>query len=369
MPCAAPAGPGDGDSGADSPTARPCPVLLPRPSVAGMIRNAPSAARTSTTPAKTSLRWADERSIAAALLPAPQRAQPERGRAAAARRPGRRCRAPVSPPPGRPMAVRATRPGARRAGPSGAWAEPNGVPPRGMPLSGAGARVPPRRGRPFPDCAAVAAAGLAAAGVAAARVAAGVAAATEQARGNGPGLLLLRSAAGLASGARRPGPGLERHDERAVAAVAGPADRPPRSPVLGPRRQVQAVAGCGRPERRSPRPWPATIAAAPAPGLTDVVRCAPLACPRPRRLPRRPCPGRAGSSRGRGTGRGARRASRRPGRHDLRGRRGCLGRVAPRPAGTAGGGEPRHPDGGRRRGCSARAPARRGKRRPVPWSR
>src|SRR5215467_2459051 len=68
------------DSGAVSPTARPCPVLL-RSSVLGMIRNAPSAARTRTTPAKTSLRWADESSIAAALLPAPQRAQPERGRA------------------------------------------------------------------------------------------------------------------------------------------------------------------------------------------------------------------------------------------------------------------------------------------------
>src|SRR5216110_1448949 len=64
-------------SGAVSPTARPCPVLL-RSSVLGMIRNAPSAARTRTTPAKTSLRWADVRSIAAALLPAPQRAQPER---------------------------------------------------------------------------------------------------------------------------------------------------------------------------------------------------------------------------------------------------------------------------------------------------
>src|SRR5215470_19902489 len=68
------------DSGAVSPTARPCPVVL-RSSVLGMIRNAPSAARTRTTPAKTSLRWADESSIAAALLPAPQRAQPERGRA------------------------------------------------------------------------------------------------------------------------------------------------------------------------------------------------------------------------------------------------------------------------------------------------
>src|SRR5215467_4062823 len=70
----------DVDSGAVSPTARPCPVLL-RSSVLGTIRNAPSAARTTTTPAKTSLRWADESSIAAALLPAPQRAQPERGRA------------------------------------------------------------------------------------------------------------------------------------------------------------------------------------------------------------------------------------------------------------------------------------------------
>src|SRR6516164_752034 len=67
------------DSGAVSPTARPRPVV-PRPSVLGMIRNAPSAARTRTTPAKTSLRWAVESSIAAALLPAPQRAQPERGR-------------------------------------------------------------------------------------------------------------------------------------------------------------------------------------------------------------------------------------------------------------------------------------------------
>src|SRR5215470_3891354 len=85
-PCAVvgwPAGAGVGDvvdSGAVSPTARPCPVVL-RSSVLGMIRNAPSAARTRTTPAKTSLRWADESSIAAALLPAPQRAQPERGRA------------------------------------------------------------------------------------------------------------------------------------------------------------------------------------------------------------------------------------------------------------------------------------------------
>src|SRR5215470_4976847 len=67
-------------SGAVSSTARLCSVLL-RPSVLGMIRNAPSAARTTTTPAKTSLRWADVSSIAAALLPAPQRAQPERGRA------------------------------------------------------------------------------------------------------------------------------------------------------------------------------------------------------------------------------------------------------------------------------------------------
>src|SRR5438552_5805239 len=67
-------------SGAVSPTARPCPVLL-RSSVLGTIRNAPSAARMTTTPAKTSLRWADVSSIAAALLPAPQRAQPERGRA------------------------------------------------------------------------------------------------------------------------------------------------------------------------------------------------------------------------------------------------------------------------------------------------
>src|SRR5712675_3040383 len=77
------AGLGDGDvldSGEDSPTARPWPVPL-RSSVAGRIRNAPSAARTATTPAKTSLRWAEVRSIAAALLPAPQRAQPERGRA------------------------------------------------------------------------------------------------------------------------------------------------------------------------------------------------------------------------------------------------------------------------------------------------
>src|SRR5579871_421364 len=67
-------------SGAESPTVRPCPVLL-RSSVWGMIRNAPSAARTTTTPAKTSLRWADVSSIAASLLPAPQRAQPERRRA------------------------------------------------------------------------------------------------------------------------------------------------------------------------------------------------------------------------------------------------------------------------------------------------
>src|SRR6185437_9071992 len=67
-------------SGAVSPTARPCPVPL-RSSVLGMIRNAPSAARTRTTPAKTSLRWADVSSIAAALLPAPQWAQPERCRA------------------------------------------------------------------------------------------------------------------------------------------------------------------------------------------------------------------------------------------------------------------------------------------------
>src|SRR5690348_5835914 len=78
-PAGAPVG-DDVDSGAVSPTARPCPVLA-RSSVLGMIRNAPSAARTTTTPAKTSLRWADVSSIAAALLPAPQRAQPERGRA------------------------------------------------------------------------------------------------------------------------------------------------------------------------------------------------------------------------------------------------------------------------------------------------
>src|SRR5689334_6919171 len=78
-----PAGAGVGDdvdSGVVSPAARPCPVLV-RPRVLGMIRNAPSAARTTTTPAKTSLRWAGVSSIAAALLPAPQRAQPEGGRA------------------------------------------------------------------------------------------------------------------------------------------------------------------------------------------------------------------------------------------------------------------------------------------------
>src|SRR5215471_587711 len=68
------------DSGVVSPTARPCPAVV-RSSVLGMIRNAPSAARTTTTPAKTSLRWADVSSIAAALLPAPQRAQPEGSRA------------------------------------------------------------------------------------------------------------------------------------------------------------------------------------------------------------------------------------------------------------------------------------------------
>src|SRR5215472_10891387 len=84
-PCAvvgwlAGAGVGDEDSGAVSPTARPCPVPL-RSSVLGMIRNAPSAARTRTTPAKTSLRWAEVSSIAVVLLPAPERAQPERGRA------------------------------------------------------------------------------------------------------------------------------------------------------------------------------------------------------------------------------------------------------------------------------------------------
>src|SRR5579863_10064190 len=65
-------------SGAVSPTARPCPAPACLSRVAGMIRKAPSAARATTTAAKTSLRWADVRSIAAALLPAPQRAQPER---------------------------------------------------------------------------------------------------------------------------------------------------------------------------------------------------------------------------------------------------------------------------------------------------
>src|SRR5215831_5543202 len=69
------------DSGWVRPTARPWPALPCLPSGPWMIRNAPSPARTRTTAAKTSLRWAGLRSIAAPLLPAPQRAQPERSRA------------------------------------------------------------------------------------------------------------------------------------------------------------------------------------------------------------------------------------------------------------------------------------------------
>src|SRR5690242_20391810 len=98
------------DSGAVSPTARPCPVLL-RSSVLGMIRNAPSAARTRTTPAKTSLRWADVRSIATSGAAA---GAARTGPGRAARYHGCR-RQPVTLPRGRPAV-------ARRVGPSGAWA-------------------------------------------------------------------------------------------------------------------------------------------------------------------------------------------------------------------------------------------------------
>src|SRR5262249_57349742 len=91
----------------------------------------------------------------------------------------------------------------------------------------------------------------------AAGVAAGVVAAAERAGGNGPGLL-LRRAGGLARGARRPGPGLGRHDEGAVAAGPGPAGGRPRGALLGPRRQVQrrwgAARGAAPPRPRPPPP-------------------------------------------------------------------------------------------------------------------
>src|SRR5215467_11225737 len=77
-PAANPPGDGSGlpspaaDDGVDSgwvrPTARPRLVLPCLPSSGPwMIRNAPSAARTRTTAANTSLRWAGLRSIAAAV--------------------------------------------------------------------------------------------------------------------------------------------------------------------------------------------------------------------------------------------------------------------------------------------------------------
>src|SRR5437764_5816706 len=113
-------------SGAVSPTARPCPVLL-RSSVLGMIRNAPSAARTRTTPAKTSLRWAGVRSIATSGAAA---GAARTGPGRPARYHGCRCR-PVTLPRGR-AAV------ARRVGPPAAWA-PAGAPPGGMLTRGAGA--------------------------------------------------------------------------------------------------------------------------------------------------------------------------------------------------------------------------------------
>src|SRR5215831_12833600 len=128
-------GPGDGapDGGAVGPAAPACPASPGRPNVAEMIRNAPSAARTTTTAAKVSFRWADVRSIAAALLPAPQRAQPERARglvaiAAVTRRARSRFARPRGGGRGRPVGR-----GPRRGG-------------RGQPARGRGRRAGRRHG-------------------------------------------------------------------------------------------------------------------------------------------------------------------------------------------------------------------------------
>ena len=354
-------------SGVLSPTARPCPGVAPGSSVAGMIRNAPSAARTRTTPAKTSLRWAGcefhrRRATSGAAMGA---ARTGHGRVAPAA--GSHCSRPGGQ--ARPAGMRRCWPG--RPGPTPRGGGAAGVPGRGTPRlpSGRGCR----RRRVPPGLAALPVRRAVTAGVRRAAPALALTGAERAARSRrGRTAGQARQGRGAGPGAPPPGPGrggVPCHPDLGWAGVVSEPFVPLRAqpdggrgaPSSGPGWQVERWRGAA-PVRRCPGPRPArvrrTLAPVPPPapggepsgpvswgarltgGAVSVgpgTRCRTCRTRRTRRT-RSSCRGACGARRG-----------------DLRGEAGRLGRVTPRPAGRPVGGEPGHRHGGGIDGVAGRA--------------